>query len=412
MHADGSRRGPVAVLAMSDRPIEEVIRVLAELGVEAGYLVPTKTGLDKSILDAHSQLRGYLRSAGLHDYDAQARGANGKVVVRGWHVGAAELVATRASLYRPESKGGDPRIWVSGLPEHAAAGNLLALLVHDGQLYVANTSMPGVLESASDPGSPFGKLLHAIAARNNDPATDLLGKLRGVAAMGFIPSLRPGPTGVGMTLETMLGIAANSSKSPDFRGIEIKASRVSASTGAQQRVTLFSKVPDWANSAIPSAVALLGARGYDRDGRRQLYCSMNDKPNTLGLYLSVGGGCLHALHGGPPSPSKVVQWGMDGLRDALAQKHHQTFWVKANARRTPGGVEEFRYVSATHTRAPLVSNLDSLLDMGRVEVDFLLHLMERGAGQKPRARDHGYLFKMAPRDLPLLFPPSVKYDLA
>jgi hypothetical protein len=400
------------VLARSDRPVEEVIRAFAELGVEAGYLVPTRTGLDNSILDAHSQLRDYLQGEGLHDYGPQARGVDGKVVVAGWHVGAIDLVATQASLYRPESKGGDPRIWVAGLAKHAAAGNLLALLVHDGQLYVANTSMPGVLESACDPLSPLGKVLHAIAARKNDPAADLLGKLRGVAAKGFIPSLRPGPTGVGMTLETMLGIAANSSKSPDFRGIEIKASRVTASTGSQQRVTLFSKVPDWTDGAIPSAVALLQAHGYDRDGRRQLYCSMNDKPNTLGLYLSVGGGCLHALHGDVGSPSKVVQWGMDGLRAALSQKHHQTFWVKANARRTADGVEEFRYVSATHTRAPLASNLGSLLDMGRVEVDFVLHLMERGAGQKPRARDHGYLFKMAPRDMPLLFPPSVQYDLA
>jgi hypothetical protein len=399
------------VLARSDRPIDEVIRVLAGIGVEAGYLVPTETGLDNSILDAHSQLKDYFRREGLHDYEAQGRGVGGKVVLQGWFVGAGDLVGTQVSLYRPDSKKGDPRIWMRGLPRHAAPGNLLALVVHDGQLYLANTSAPGVLDTASDPPSPCGGVWRAIAARNDAPAFDLLDKLRGVAAKGFIPSLRTGPTGVGMTLETMLGIAANSSRSPDYRGIEIKASRVNARSGSQQRVTLFSKVPDWTNSAIPSAVSLLQGYGYYRDGRRQLYCSMNDKPNTLGLFLSVGDEKLHAMHKKAASSSKVVQWGMDGLREALSQKHQQTFWVKANARRTADGNEEFKYVSVRHTRAPLVSNLDSLFEMGRIEVDFLLHLMERGAGQKPRARDHGYLFKMAPRDMPLLFPPSVHHDL-
>lgn len=400
------------MLDKADRPIEEVIRVLAALGVEAGYLVPTQTGLEKCILDAHAQLRDYLRREGLHDYGSQALGSGGKATIHAWHVGASDTVAAQASLYRPEAKNGDPRIWVAGLAKHAAPGNLLAVVVHEGQLFVANTSVPGVLESASDPLSPFGKVLRAIAARKDDPATELLGMLRGVAAKGFVPSLRAGPTGVGMTLETMLGIAANSSKSPDYRGIEIKASRANASTGRQGRVTLFSKVPDWGDSAVPSAVSLLQAHGYARDGRLQLYCSMNDTPNTLGLFLSVCDGSLHALHGKPGGAKNVVQWGMDGLRAALSQKHQQTFWVKATARRTASGTEEFRYISATHTRAPLVSNLDSLLEMGRVEVDFLLHLMNRGEGQKPRARDHGYLFKIDPRDVALLFPPSVHYDLA
>jgi hypothetical protein len=49
------------MLDATDRPIENVIAILAKEGVEAGYLVPTPTGLDKSILDAHAGLRDYLR---------------------------------------------------------------------------------------------------------------------------------------------------------------------------------------------------------------------------------------------------------------------------------------------------------------------------------------------------------------
>lgn len=170
-------------------------------------------------------------------------------------------------------------------------------------------------------------------------------------------------------------------------------------------------MPDWDRSAIGDAVSLLQRYGYDVDGRRQLYCSMTNEPNTLGLYLSSTGVDLHAMHADGNASARVVQWGMSELKKALAEKHQQTFWVKARVKREAGGVEKFHYVEVVHTRAPVISNLDSLLETGHVEVDFLLHLMDRRVGQKPRARDHGYLFKMKPTSLGLLFPPSVRHAL-
>ncbi|MDR0707290.1 MAG: MvaI/BcnI family restriction endonuclease [Treponema sp.] len=43
--------------------------------------------------------------------------------------------------------------------------------------------------------------------------------------MGYIPSRRRGPTGIGYTLETLLGIAENNDASPDIDGAELKAHR-------------------------------------------------------------------------------------------------------------------------------------------------------------------------------------------
>lgn len=399
------------MLERSDRPIEEVMKLLAESGVESGLLVPTETGLAKSILDAHGQLREYLRREGLHDYGAQAKGQESKVITPAWHVTPDSMEAARASLYRPETKDGDPRIWFTGLPKHAEAGNLLLILVHAGAIYVANASTPGLLDSIGDPGTPLGGVVGAIASAKNAPAEELVGKLREVSKLGFVRSLRAGPTGVGMTLETLLGIAANSSKAPDFKGIEIKASRTLGPRQRSNRITLFSKVPDWQSSALNSAVSLLNAHGYDKNARRQLYCSLNNVPNSLGLFLSPIDADLHALHGTPDASTKVVQWGIEGLREALAAKHQQTFWVKAAVRRSAGGSEEFHYVQALHTRGPMVSNLESLFERGHIELDFVLHLLNRDAGQRPRARDHGYLFKMDPGNMGLIFPPSVQYDL-
>lgn len=401
------------MLERADRPIEEVMRAFAAHGVEAGFLVPTETGLAKSIMDAHGELRDYLRRVRLHDYERQAKGPAAKVVVPAKHVGPDAMEDATASLYRPETKGGDPRIWVTALARRAKAGNLIALLVLDGTLYVVNTSAPGVLESLGTPSSPLGRIVAAIERAKGGPARELLGKLREVAERGYVKSLRPGPTGVGMTLETLLGIEANSSKSPDFKGIELKASRTTLGGRATtNRVTLFSKVPDWKSSPVKSAVALLQAHGYDRDGRRQLYCSLNHVPNSLGLLLAADADDLHVMSNCTEPHSKVLRWDMAGLRQAFSEKHRETFWVKAAVKKAADGVESFHYTRVVHTRAPIVSGLESLFDRGHVELDFLLHLMDRAPGLQPRARDHGYLFKMHPRDMDLVFPPSVTYELA
>lgn len=399
------------MLEIANRPVAEVIRYLARWGLEAGYLVPTSTGLSKSIMDAHGGLREYLSAAGLHDYETQSQGPESKVVLAAWLVELDRRIPAQASLYRPQTKSGDPRIWVSGLKGYCAATDLLVLLAHERQLFVINASRPGLLASGDDPASPLGSLLVAMATQRATPAAELLCKLREIGSRGFVPSLRAGPTGVGMTLETMLGIKANSSRAPDYRGIELKASRSrKGSTARGTRITLFSKVPDWAASAVKTPVDLLHLYGYNRGGRRQLYCSLNHVPNTLGLFLEAEVDVLHASHGSVVQPVKVVQWNMSALRASLANKHQETFWVKAASRKGPHG-EEFHYQEVLHTRAPLVANFKPLLELGHVEVDFVLHLMQRANGLKPRARNHGYLFKMSPGDMDLLFPPSTRYAL-
>ena len=44
--------------------------------------------------------------------------------------------------------------------------------------------------------------------------------------MGFVKTMRRGPTGVGYTLEALLGIGENNISSPDIEDIEVKAHRL------------------------------------------------------------------------------------------------------------------------------------------------------------------------------------------
>ena len=401
------------MLSVSDISVELVSDSLAVRGIQAGFLVPTPTGLSKAILDAHGQLRDYLRLTGFHDFSKQDQGEGAKRVLEALFVAEDGVTPTKVSLYRPVTKSGDPRIWVYGLPSYAAPGNLLACIVYRSRLYICNVSNPQLFSIDGRPLGSFARLIVDVVNDKNSTAQELLALMRGVASNGWVGTMRAGPTGIGYTLETLLGIAANSSKSPDYKGIEIKAGRTTVSGIPTTRTTLFSKTPDWKLSTIKKGLELLDKYGYMSDsGRRQLYCSLSSRPNSLGHYLQVQDNdeFLQALRhvSAYEEPDKVFLWSMEVLRQALKDKHRETFWVKAEARITAGG-EQFRFTHVVHTREPLLANLPMMFRLGRIELDYLIHEVNSGDGR--RSRDHGYLFKMWPSNIPHLFPPPLTYAL-
>ena len=144
------------MLDKSDTPISEVMKVFASYGQEAGYIVPTVTGMDKDILDAHGSLREFLKSKGIHDFDFQGQGGEHKKLVDIFLINEDSILETKMSLYRPETKSGDPRLWIYGLPKYAAPFNLLAFLFLGEKLYLINTSNPRLLgKSSALLGSPI-----------------------------------------------------------------------------------------------------------------------------------------------------------------------------------------------------------------------------------------------------------------
>lgn len=402
LSASASIRGDM--LSQSSFPIRDAIELLSHLRVSAGFLVPTATGLGKSIMDVHSSLRIFLRNEGLHDFSAQPKGPDAKRVLPASIVTPSQLVPTNLSLYRPMTKSGDPRIWISRLKTWARASDLLALVAHNGSIYVINLSRPEVRRSLSDPKSPICTVLSGPKAAP-DALQDLLQRMAGIARQGFVASLRAGPTGVGFTLETLLGIKANASRSPDFRGIEVKAHRLGKSgKTARTRTTLLSQIPDWKNSRLETARELLNEFGYRRpdDDRLQLYCTCAESPNPQGLYLEHEDKTetLHAraMLAGEDAPRDVVSWKLAALHEHLATKHQQTAWVGAEVQSSHSGKEAFRYRRLSVTSAPRIERFGPLVETGDITMD--LTLSEREGG---RVRDHGYLFKIRPESAHLLF---------
>lgn len=397
------------MLGRSDFSISNALEALGNVGLEAALLVPTPNGLDKSIFDATDGLREYLAACGYHNYKTQEQGQEAKVQREAFLVRPDSLEPTIVSMYRPNTKNGDPRIWMGhAIRQYAGPFNLLALVVLKGTLYILNMSDPSVFMSLNENASPFRKIADKITGPS-DAADELLALLQGIARQGFVPTLRSGDTGVGYTLETMLGIEANSYQAPDFKGIEIKAKRSRIGT-AINRSTLFSKVPNWTLSPVGNALGLLNRRGYfDADGRRSLYHTIRATgPNSLGLALEIDAEMdwLKQVYHDAGTNSVVhdTTWEMPVLKRDLAAKHAETFWVRAVCCGR-GDDEHFHYVEVQHTRGALVANLPTLIDAGVITLDYALHL------QETRVRDHGYLFKIHPDNLGALFPPPRVYIL-
>jgi hypothetical protein len=69
---------------------------------------------------------------------------------------------------------------------------------------------------------------------------DFIEEFHVVKNRGWIPTHRPGPTGIGKTLEDMLGIPENNFDEPDFGEYELKSVR----SNATSMLTMFTKSPE------------------------------------------------------------------------------------------------------------------------------------------------------------------------
>ena len=387
---------------MSDTNIEQFLPIFAKTGVPVAFLVPTPTGFGKSIMDATAPIRELLRNSCVHDYDQQSQGQNNKEIVDTYIVRPDSLIQTDTSLYRPETKKGDPRIWIYNLKPYCQPCNLLALIVIERKIYVFNLSDRRIADSLFSKGFCYN-ILEEASHKDKLVSEELLNKLHIIHNRGFIPSITPGDPGVGDTLEHALGIERNNSKAPDYKGIELKTTRLTRNGGNRTttRSTLFTRVPDEGMSyrQIVDAYGKVQVPRGSTEARLQMYETlMCARVNAYDLILEVdvNNDKLNIMHQEERVRKYVSAWYLENLRKALLLKHHETFWVKAQSE-TRGGIEFFRYDKVLHTKNPNASLLAPLFEANKITVDLAAHYKPDG-----KWRDHGVLFKMMPDDLPLL----------
>ncbi|RZJ49708.1 MAG: DUF262 domain-containing protein [Chryseobacterium sp.] len=123
---------------ITDNPII-VSPSITEIDEDYAVIIPTETGLKKSIMDATSNVRDFLKTVGVHDYEAQEWGPEHKKILDGKFMGDGDLTDTKISIYRSKGRG-DYRIWFSGLSNFASSGDHLTISFNNGQLKIENVS--------------------------------------------------------------------------------------------------------------------------------------------------------------------------------------------------------------------------------------------------------------------------------
>ena len=388
------------MLANSNVDIVKTIRLFANYGVDCAFVVPTITGLQKSIMDATTSVRDYLKKVNLHDFELQQQGPNYKVLIPTIIISDREITEGQTSLYRPETKDGDPRIWISRLKSHADENDLVAIIGSGGKLIAINCRRTNLEKLLADTASAFWAYYKVTTRALPPEAAELASKLTEICSRGFVQTLRAGDTGVGYTLETLLGIAANSSKAPDYKGIEIKSGRTRSV--ARGRTTIISLVPNWGISRLKSSKEILDERGRfnEKKNRVQLFHEFSAvKANSYDMKLRVEEtkGLLHQETTLGQSAVTDVTWEFSTLAERLKKKHGKTFWVKADTDGT-GASERFWYNKLTYTSGINPNKLPLLIETGVVTVDYTIKATPTGG-----AKDQGYLFKINQADLDLMF---------
>ncbi len=264
--------------------------------------------------------------------------------------------------------------------------------------------------------TPLKDLLSEVNTKAMSVANELVALLRGIAKE-WHPAGILADTGVGRAIESVLGIEMNSSKLPDYKGIELKSYR---DKRPGIRSTLFCQVPDWKRSHLKSAKEIVAKYGYLRPNdagemartyQNTLFCT---SPNSQGLGMTLypveeilaieekKGEMGRNGRMEYPKVADVAIWQLPVLHRRLLEKHRDTFWIEVESRRECGR-ELFRPTLVEHTRNPAVSQFDNLLDAGYISVDLLL--------SRPGGNGDTVAFKIKKRARPMLFPESEQIPL-
>jgi len=216
---------------------------------------------------------------------------------------------------------------------------------------------------------------------------EFIKRFKKLKSRGFVKSTRRGPTGIGHTLESELGITENNIALSDLVEAELKAHR----TKSNNLITLFTfNNKCWKMDPL-KAVKTYGSK--DKDGRLGLYYTMSLKPNSSGLFLEVNKKDISIKH---TSGQVVAIWNLKNLADRFVQKIPAMVYVSAFTEERDG-IEYFHFCRAQLMEGTSPELLRDQFREENILVDLRLH--DKGT----MARNHGTGFRVYEDKLPLLF---------
>jgi len=228
--------------------------------------------------------------------------------------------------------------------------------------------------------------------------------------MGYVPSHRTGDTGIGKTLEDLLGIRENNVSGPDFANYELKAARKNSSS----MLTLFTKapLPKGANKGLlevfgyPERKTRPSVRGKQMPltgqsaerlvptREKELHVTVDSvKPNSVGLKLEVRQDRVYIAN----DRNVEAYYDQPVLKGAFDKKYHRLAYVLADNKKQ-AGKEFFHFNEAYLLDGFGFEKFLRLISSGEMKLDLRLGHYPNG-----RPHDHGTGFRILPKHLPSCF---------
>ncbi len=232
---------------------------------------------------------------------------------------------------------------------------------------------------------------------------DFIREYTKICRLGWVKTHRLGDTGVGKTLEDLLGIQENNKNSPDFGDYELKSCRLESSS----MLTLFTKTPDpkGAASVLRQSFGYISRKhGNDRLVLHEsLWVNHLTSIANTGRFLTLvcrqGKVCIVDEYN-----KEYGYWDYSTLQPAFEEKYkNKLVYARAHARgkrRSPN--EEFKFVEAYEVSGFDYDSFISLVEQGNIVVDLRIG-QYNDARRKGKTHDHGTGFRITEKDQPLLF---------
>ena len=223
---------------------------------------------------------------------------------------------------------------------------------------------------------------------------ELIEKLKVIKEMGYIKTHRAGTTGIGKTIEDLLGIEENNIPGPNAEMIELKSARKNVIS----MLTLFTKspLPRKANSVL---LQRYGYKSLKGTRKKELHTTVN----ALG-YNKLKGKYVFKINAEEdriclvnPQNEILGYWDKETLKKYFERKLPELLYVKAETKDC-GSNEKFWFNEAWLLSGFNFNNFVNLLKRGIILIDIRI-------GQYPdgRSHDHGTGFRVFPNQLDLCF---------
>lgn len=230
---------------------------------------------------------------------------------------------------------------------------------------------------------------------------DFVREFTKIKNQGWIRTHRSGPTGVGKTLEDLLGIPENNLDEPDFGEYELKSCRIDS----QSMLTMFTRAPQpaRANTYLREKYGY-SSSAYDNDEKvlhatlsADRFTSIANTGNKLKIWCDIDG--IYILS---QDERENIFWSRETLKRCFEKKYKNKFVYAKAFSRGIGINEEFHFVEAYEVSGFNYESFLDLLEDGKIYIDLRIGQYHSGPN-KGKTHDHGTGFRIRESDQYLLF---------